>query len=530
MNVFLLMSGGVGNRFGANIPKQYVKLCGKPVIEYVLQAAIESKKTDKIVVVMDKRYANISELLNNEKIVITSNGDDRYGSLKNGLKCIKDSFDCENVIIADAVAPFIYPELIDDYFNKLEDYDIILTGQKITGALCDFEGNKYDREDFFMAQAPEAFKFDMLFNNIDYSTKYQAISSLMPKTAKRYVNFNFKNNLKLTYNFELQYAEFLINYQKDNAEKTFENITSSLFFQTKGIKDYLLRINKNETLKWLDNVYCYYNELINKYGKFRNVTLNQSSNNGLVMLIETVDNEFVLKIIPKFLNRFETEKKAYEIFSDEFMCELIETDVQNNALFLKKLSPLTSNIFDDNIRLTDFFDRVFTNKVNYDKKEHKIFIHVIDNLIDKKKNIEKVPYLNKELESILDNAIMYYDKTFKSKPLYLIHGDLRAENIMLDGKKFKAIDPIGYVAPIEMEPARFIIGDVYHNQKFDPVERVRLLLNYFSKWCNKRKMVYGLYIFFAMIICNSAFENIEDNITKYYLGIIEAIEKEFILK
>ena len=130
MNVFLLMSGGVGNRFGANIPKQYVKLCGKPVIEYVLQAAIESKKTDKIVVVMDKRYANISELLNNEKIVITSNGDDRYGSLKNGLKCIKDSFDCENVIIADAVAPFIYPELIDDYFNKLEDYDIILTGQK----------------------------------------------------------------------------------------------------------------------------------------------------------------------------------------------------------------------------------------------------------------------------------------------------------------------------------------------------------------------------------------------------------------
>ena len=126
MNVFLLMSGGVGNRFGSNIPKQYVKLCGKPVIEYVLQAAIESEKTDKIVVVMDKQYVNISELLNNEKIIITNNGTDRYGSLKNGLECINDYFDCDKVIIADAVAPFIYPELIDDYFNKLEVYDIVL--------------------------------------------------------------------------------------------------------------------------------------------------------------------------------------------------------------------------------------------------------------------------------------------------------------------------------------------------------------------------------------------------------------------
>ena len=185
MNVFLLMSGGVGNRFGANMPKQYVNLDNRPVIEYVLEAAIASKKADRIVVVMDKQYANISKLLKNKKISITNNGSDRYSSLKNGLDYIEKHFDCENVLIADAVAPFIYPELIDDYFNKMDEYDIVLTGQKITGALCDFKGTKYDREEFFMAQAPEAFKFKMLVDNIDYSTKYQAISSLMPKTAKR---------------------------------------------------------------------------------------------------------------------------------------------------------------------------------------------------------------------------------------------------------------------------------------------------------------------------------------------------------
>ena len=51
------MSGGVGSRFGANMPKQYVKLSGKPVIEYVLEAALSAEKVDKVVVVMDKQFA-----------------------------------------------------------------------------------------------------------------------------------------------------------------------------------------------------------------------------------------------------------------------------------------------------------------------------------------------------------------------------------------------------------------------------------------------------------------------------------------
>lgn len=531
MNVILLMSGGVGNRFGANIPKQYVLLEGKPVIEYVLEACLNSKKVDKIVVVMNKQYTDISKLLNDDKIEITDNGDSRYDSLKNGLEYINNNLECDNILIADAVAPFIYPELIDDYFEKLDDYDIVLTGQKITGALCDFEGTKYDREEFFMAQAPEAFKFKMLYHNVDYNTKYQAISALMPADSKRYVNFNFKNNLKLTYNFELQYASFLLNYERLKNEKHFDNVSSSSFFITKGLSDYLLRIRFEETTDWLNDIFIYYKELINRYGIFNKLVLNQSSSNGLVMLITTSnEEEFVLKMIPKFIERYETEKNAYKVFSDSWMCELLDFDDKNRALFLRKLNPISGKLFDDNIKLTEFFNKVFANPVEYDDIKDLNFVKIIDNLNQKKKDIKKLPYLQKEVGKVLNNAIKYYKEIFEGKPLQLIHGDLRLENLLKDGNDYKAIDPIGYVAPLVMEPARFIISDVFSNIGYSPLDRLEILLHYFNKWFDYDELVYGLYIFFVMITYNSVYEYKTPEVTQKNLEVINVIEKEIISK
>ncbi len=528
MNVILLMSGGVGSRFGANIPKQYVNLNGKPVIDYVLEASLRSKLADKIVVVMDEKYKNISKLLASDKIAITNNGKNRYASLKNGLEYIKNNYKCDNVLIVDAVAPFIYPELIDNYFSKLDEFDIILTGQKITGALCDFEGNPYDRENYFMSQAPEAFKFDMLYENVDYDTKFQAISSLMPKDAKKFVNFNFKNNLKLTYDFELKYAEFLLNYQEERNMQNFDNISSGESFETKGLRKYLLRSKKKKTTEWLNNIYLFYKELKNKYGNFNEFTLNQSSNYGLVILISTNGNyEFVLKLIPDFLNRYKTEKAAYQIFDPSWMCKLLEYDDNNGALYLEKLETINSKIFDNNMKLTAFFDKVFSTSIEYDQESHQLFEKIIDNLNTKLKKINKLPLFQEKFKEKLEKAIQYYNQ-FSDAPLKLIHGDLRIENIMQFNDEYKAIDPIGYIAPLEMEPARFIISDVFHNKGYDCIYRINILLNFFKKWFNYDKLIYGLYIYYVMIAYNSVFENEDDVITLYYLNIIDRLETDLI--
>lgn len=47
-NVILIMSGGVGSRFGADCPKQYCMMGGKKIIEYAIDAARFCKSTGSI--------------------------------------------------------------------------------------------------------------------------------------------------------------------------------------------------------------------------------------------------------------------------------------------------------------------------------------------------------------------------------------------------------------------------------------------------------------------------------------------------
>ena len=212
-NIIIIMSGGVGNRFGANIPKQYCILNGRPVIDYVIDAAKGSKTADKTVVVMDPSCMELSKELKNSGFDFALNGKERPDSLKSAFDHITKNYpECEGVIILDAVAPFVTSELIDDYLTKLNDYDAVITCQKITGALGNYDFDPLDREKYYMTQSPEAFRFKTLLPHFKTDFPSQELAWQLPRETKKYLNFDFKDNLKLTYDFQLRYAEYLMEY------------------------------------------------------------------------------------------------------------------------------------------------------------------------------------------------------------------------------------------------------------------------------------------------------------------------------
>ena len=146
-------------------------------------------------------------------------------------------------------------------------------------------------------------------------------------------------------------------------------------------------------------------------------------------------------------------------------------------------------------------------------------------LIEKFNNCENIPFLNDETRNCLAKAIQYYDTYFEDKPLYLIHGDLRKDNILKHNNEYYAIDPIGYIAPLVFETARFIINDIDDCKNFEVEERLNLLVNYFSKWFDKKDIYVAVYIFTSFITYNSTFENIDDKQTKNYIKIMNSITK-----
>ena len=265
MNIVLIMSGGEGTRFGAEIPKQYNMISGKPVIDYVIDAILESQKTNKVVVVMDTQWIDYSEKLKTSDFDFAVNGPTRLESMYNGLKLIKENYACDKVIIVDAVAPFLYASLIDEYFDKLDKWDAVITAHKITGGLTDIYNSRLDRENYIVTQSPEGFKFELLWRHFDINFPYQETAGMLPDEANRFYYYGFKNNLKLTYDFELAYAEAVLqNLGKINNKDNIAFFDKNILI-TEGVKSYLLRNEKEKTLFWIDHVYANMPRIIAKW-------------------------------------------------------------------------------------------------------------------------------------------------------------------------------------------------------------------------------------------------------------------------
>ena len=56
MNYVILLAGGVGKRMGADIPKQFIKIEGKPIIVYSIENFQRNDQIKKIVVVCVKEW------------------------------------------------------------------------------------------------------------------------------------------------------------------------------------------------------------------------------------------------------------------------------------------------------------------------------------------------------------------------------------------------------------------------------------------------------------------------------------------
>ncbi len=52
----IILAGGVGERFGTEVPKQFVKLSGKPIIGHTLDTFEGNRSIDHVVVVVNRRY------------------------------------------------------------------------------------------------------------------------------------------------------------------------------------------------------------------------------------------------------------------------------------------------------------------------------------------------------------------------------------------------------------------------------------------------------------------------------------------
>jgi 2-C-methyl-D-erythritol 4-phosphate cytidylyltransferase len=102
----IMPAAGSGRRFGATVPKQYLQLAGRTVIEHALAAFLADERCRGIVVALDpddSRFASLP-LSSEPRMKIAAGGAQRCDSVRNALDAIAGA-DEDWVLVHDAARP-----------------------------------------------------------------------------------------------------------------------------------------------------------------------------------------------------------------------------------------------------------------------------------------------------------------------------------------------------------------------------------------------------------------------------------------
>ena len=196
-NIIMITAGGVGQRFGADIPKQYLPLNGRPVISYVIDACRQSKLADAVLVAADPAYH--AELAERYGVDVCANGQLLNITKRNGFDYVKANSSCEKLIVVESVRPTLMPEVLDKFFTLLDDYDAAACARKITDSLGRFGQWVVNREEYYTLNPPEGFRFALLDEYFRADSEYTESIQQLPETSRVYLDFDVPYFDKITY-------------------------------------------------------------------------------------------------------------------------------------------------------------------------------------------------------------------------------------------------------------------------------------------------------------------------------------------
>jgi len=174
--IAVILAGGVGVRLGAGIPKQFVQLGGRPIIDYSLEAFCGSELIDEVIVVVapehrqtvadlvaDRGYTKVSALVDAGKT--------RFDST--GAALAHFAGRPGRILVHDAARPFLPEETIAGCVKALDDFDAVATVVESADTIVKLDDSRshiestLDRDSLRRLQTPQAFRLDILTQAFD---------------------------------------------------------------------------------------------------------------------------------------------------------------------------------------------------------------------------------------------------------------------------------------------------------------------------------------------------------------------------
>lgn len=218
--VAVIPASGVGSRMNAPLPKQYLKIQNKTILEYTLQAFLDHPAISRVVVAVSKNdeyYPHIA-LLKHPKIQIVFGGETRANSVFNALQVLDKQ---DWALVHDAARPCIKRSDLDKILQITDDNGAILaipavdTMKRANGTQII---HTEDRSTLWHALTPQFFNVDLLRTALSQAFSQNAVIT-DEASAMEFVGFKPRliagrsDNLKVTRPEDLALAEFYLSHK-----------------------------------------------------------------------------------------------------------------------------------------------------------------------------------------------------------------------------------------------------------------------------------------------------------------------------
>ncbi len=225
MNVAVILAGGTGCRFGGELPKQFLKIAEKTVLEHSVEIFEYDTLIDEIAIVIPHTYIKKVEemILNNgwRKVKkILKGGNERYESSLTAIHTYKDNLNC-NLIFHDAVRPLLSKNILHNVINALQHYNAVNVAIPVTDTIIKIDEDKNyiqsvpNRNYLMQSQTPQAFKLHTIKKAYDIGLQDKmffatddcgVVVTYLPE-EKVYIVPGDKWNIKLTYKEDIFYLD-----------------------------------------------------------------------------------------------------------------------------------------------------------------------------------------------------------------------------------------------------------------------------------------------------------------------------------
>ena len=221
----LIPAAGTGSRMGAECPKQYLPLLGKPLIHHTLSLFVTAQRIHAVHVVIspdDQLWMQHAIDLGTKVHVHQHGGATRAATVLNGLEAMAGQVAMDDwVLVHDAARPGLSHAMLERLLNSVQDDEV---GGLLAIPLADTlkradatqrVARTEPRDGLWQAQTPQMFRFGLLRQALaahpgvtDEAGAIEA-AGLKPRLVRADVS-----NLKVTFPADLRLAELILQGRK----------------------------------------------------------------------------------------------------------------------------------------------------------------------------------------------------------------------------------------------------------------------------------------------------------------------------